>query len=92
MDAYLGKQHIWVYPPQTLNSLIRTIYVPVFFVLSGFLLEIQDLDLRKEITKKAKSLLRPFAIVYLFSFSISVLLDMVGFKGKQPILTYCMKK
>lgn len=80
--------HIWgnntfgFTPPQTLNSLIRTIYVPVFFVLSGFLLEIQDLDLRKEITKKAKSLLRPFAIVYLFSFSISVLLDMVGFKAK----------
>ena len=69
-------------PPHLLNSLILTIYVPVFFVLSGYLVHIKNLDLTKEISKKARSLLRPFAIVYLFSFGISAVLDQIGFGAK----------
>lgn len=69
-------------PPLFANSLITSIYVPVFFVLSGFLIKVQDLDLQKELSKKTKSLLRPFAIVYVFSFTASALLDFIGFKAK----------
>ena len=44
--------HIWgnnsygFTSPLLLNSLISTIYVPIFFVLSGFLQSIRNIDLR----------------------------------------------
>lgn len=80
--------HIWgnnsygFTPPLLLNSLISTIYVPIFFVLSGFLQSIRNIDLMPELKKKAKSVLRPFLIVYVVSFGISFFLDIIGFGTK----------
>lgn len=76
--------HVWgnnffeFTPPHLLNSYIRGIYVPLFFVLSGYLIRLDNLNIQKAISKKAKSLLRPFGVVYMFSFAVSVLLAALG--------------
>lgn len=75
--------HVWgnnffEFTPHLLNSCIRGIYVPLFFVLSGYLIRLDSQNIQKAISKKAKSLLRPFGVVYLFSFAVSVLLAALG--------------
>lgn len=51
-------------------------------MLSGFLQSIRNIDLMPELKKKAKSVLRPFLIVYVVSFGISFFLDIIGFGTK----------
>lgn len=75
--------HIWGnntfgFPPQFVNSYITSIYVPLFFVLSGYLIRVGNISLKRDMAKKAKSILRPFAVVYLFSFMVSYLLSFAG--------------
>lgn len=43
---------------------------------------IKDLDLKKELRKKGKAILRPFFVVYILSFLLSFVLDQVGFGVK----------
>ena len=73
--------HIWGNKPETftspsINNIISSIYVPLFFILSGYLLKVETLNIKKEIIKKTKSLLRPFIVMYLFSFITSYLLHL----------------
>lgn len=80
--------HVWgnkpfgFTPPELLNNLISSIYVPLFFVLSGYLVKPDTFGFRQEILKKTKSLLRPFAVMYLVSFLASFALHLVGFEAK----------
>lgn len=80
--------HIWgnnsygFTPPLCINGFISTIYVPLFFVLSGYLVSIKEIDLRKELTRKAKATLRPFCIVYILSFLMFFFLNHIGFGVK----------
>ncbi|NPD90900.1 acyltransferase family protein [Xylanibacter muris] len=84
--------HIWgnrpngFTPPEMLNNFIVSIYVPLFFVLSGYLIKLEFLDIKKEICKKTISLLRPFAVMYLFSFVSSFFLNVVGFGVKHEFM------
>lgn len=58
--------HIWgnkpteFASPELINGFISSIYVPIFFTLSGYLIKIDTLCIKKEIRKKTKSLLKPF--------------------------------
>lgn len=76
--------HIWgnnsfgFTPPNLPNGYITGIYVPLFFVLSGYLIRIEGLNVWEALRKKAKSILRPFGVVYIFSFAVSFLLSALG--------------
>lgn len=76
--------HIWgnnsfeFTPPSLLNRFIVGIYVPLFFVLSGYLIKIENMDIKMALIKQTKSILRPFLVVYIFSFFISFLLSVIG--------------
>lgn len=76
--------HIWgnnsfeFTPPSLLNRCIVGIYVPLFFVLSGYLIKIENMDIKMALIKKTKSILRPFLVVYMFSFFMSFLLSVIG--------------
>lgn len=61
-------------------------YVPLFFILSGYLIKIDNLCIKKEIRKKTKSLLKPFAVVYFVSFIISFFLSLAGFETKHEFV------
>ena len=83
--------HVWgnrpsdFTPPyclELLNSLISSIYVPLFFVLSGYLSKPDTFSFRHEMLKKTKSLLLPFVVMYLISFLTSFALHLVGFEPK----------
>ena len=80
--------HIWgnntfeFAPPELLNSYITGIYVPLFFVLSGYLVRIERVNIENDIKKKVKSVLRPFLVVYLFSFISSFILFVMGIGTK----------
>lgn len=84
--------HIWgnkaptVPPPIRLNGFISSFYVPLFFILSGYLIRLGEFDIKHQIIKKAKSLLRPFIVVYIFSFAVSWLISVIGFEAKHQFL------
>lgn len=69
-------------PPQLLNWNISKIYVPLFFVFSGYLIRIESMDYKEAITKKVKSILRPFAVMYVISFIVSFVLSLLGIGSK----------
>lgn len=83
--------HIWGnrpngFIPPLLNNFIVSIYVPLFFILSGYLIKFKDFDIKKEIYKKTKSLLRPFFVMYIFSFVSSFFLYLVGISVKHEFV------
>lgn len=84
--------HIWgnkpteFTPPELINNFISSIYVPIFFILSGYLIKIETLCIKKEIRKKTKTLLKPFVVVYFVSFIISFFLSLIGFETKHEFI------
>lgn len=84
--------HIWgnkpteFASPELINGFISSIYVPIFFTLSGYLIKIDTLCIKKEIRKKTKSLLKPFVVVYFISFIISFFLSLVDFETKHEFV------
>lgn len=76
--------HVWgnntygFTPPHWLNSNISKIYVPLFFVFSGYLIRINALDYKTAVRKKVLSILRPFGVMYVLSFAASFLLSLLG--------------
>lgn len=80
--------HIWgnnaygFTPPHLLNWNICKIYVPLFFVLSGYLISVDVEDYKAAVMKKVKSILRPFAVMYVLSFVASFILSLLGIGSK----------
>lgn len=79
--------HVWGnnkngFPLPPINNIISSFFVPLFFVLSGYLISLDNIDYKKIFVKKTESLLRPFIVVYILSFFVSYLLNIVGFQLK----------